>query len=57
VAGKSAVVELLEPDVNNLPNRNVRGDRCSRQVEGNFPESMKVLDIDEALLSRSWRSR
>jgi hypothetical protein len=71
VAGKSVMVEPPEPDRNNLPNRAPHGEdkpehtygtpqeaaRCLRPVVENSSESMKVVDLDGALLSGPWRSR
>jgi hypothetical protein len=59
VAGKTVVVELPEPDPNNLPNRDPRGDdkpghtnglsqeddRCLRSAVENSSEIMKVVDL------------
>ena len=65
------VVEPLEPDTNNLPIRAPHGEDklehtygtpqeaawCLRSVVENTSESMKVVDLDGALLSGPWRSR
>jgi hypothetical protein len=70
VVGKTAVIESLEPDPNNLPNRDPHGedkpghtnglsredDRCLRTVVEHFSEIMKVVDTDRSLQSRAWRS-
>jgi hypothetical protein len=59
VAGKTVVVEIPEPDPNNLPNRDPRGDdkpghtnglsqeddRCLRSAVENSSEIMKVVDL------------
>ena len=68
VAGKTAVVEPPEPDPNNLPNLDLRGDdkpghtnglseeddRYLRSVVENTSEIMKF--VDGTLPSRAWRS-
>jgi hypothetical protein len=70
VAGKTAVVEPPEPDPNNLPNRDPRGDdktghnnglsqeddRCLRSAIENPAEIMKAVDLYGTLRSRAWRS-
>jgi hypothetical protein len=69
VAGKTAVVEPPEPDPNNLPNLDPRGDdkpghtkglsqeddRYLRSVVENSSEFMKFGDLDGTLHSRAWR--
>jgi hypothetical protein len=70
VAGKTAVVEPPEADLNNLPNRDPRGEdkpgqtnglsqedgRYLRTVVENSLEIMKVVDLDLTIWSRAWRS-
>ena len=65
------MVEPPEPDRNNLPNRDPHREhkpvhtysqpqeaaQCLRSVVENTSESMKVVDLDGALLSEVWRSR
>jgi len=71
VAGKTVVVEPLEPDPNNLPKCDPHGEdmpehtygppqedaRCLRSVVESSSEIMKVVDLDGVLLSGAWRSR
>jgi hypothetical protein len=70
VVGKTAVVEPPEPDANNQPNLDPRGDdkpgytnglsqdddRYLRQVVEDSSEIMKFVDLDRTLLSRARRS-
>jgi hypothetical protein len=70
VAGKNAVVEPPEPDPNNLPNRDPRGDHkpghtnglsqedywCLRSVVENSSEITKGVDPCESPRTRAWRS-
>jgi hypothetical protein len=57
VVGKTAVVEPPEPDPNNQPNLDPRGDdRYLRSVVEDSSEIMKFVDLDGTVRSRAWRS-
>jgi hypothetical protein len=70
VAGKTAVVEPPEPDPNNLPNLDLRGDhrpghtnglsqeddRFLRSVAEHSSEITMVVHPDGTQRSRAWRS-